>query len=107
MALPSRLVSGQEFKTGVVRKINEIIEYLKTQRLVSDNKTIRLNECAAGITLSAVQDGGGAGKGGNFEHPFKLYLSADDNGSPQISVRKGDVFIQGQTQIGVTVFYEE
>lgn len=42
--IPGKLQSGQPFKESTIRKINEIIDYLKTQRLVSDNKTIKINQ---------------------------------------------------------------
>lgn len=47
--IPSKLQHGENFKTGVVNKINSIIDYLKTQRLVSDNKTIKVNQFTSGV----------------------------------------------------------
>nr|DAD90248.1 MAG TPA: hypothetical protein [Myoviridae sp. ct8ME27] len=47
--IPSKLQHGENFKTGVVNKINAIIDYLKTQRLVSDNKTIKINQFTSGV----------------------------------------------------------
>ena len=34
MQLPSKLNHGENFKESTVRKINEILDYLRTQRLV-------------------------------------------------------------------------
>lgn len=97
MLLPSKLQSGQNFKTATVKAVNNIIDYLKTQRLSGDGKTIKVNQCSAGITLSAV--GAATGRAGGssdpFNHPFKLIITSDDNGSPQVSVKLGIVYFQG------------
>lgn len=52
MLLPSKLQSGQNFKTATVRTVNQIIDYLKTQRIVSDNNTIKVNQLSSGVSLS-------------------------------------------------------
>ena len=57
MQLPSKLNHGENFKTGVVNKINSIIDYLKTQRLVGDNKTIIVNQLTSGVGLSVITTG--------------------------------------------------
>ena len=57
MQLPSKLNHGENFKTGVVNKINSIIDYLKTQRLVGDNKTILVNQLTSGVGLSVITTG--------------------------------------------------
>lgn len=53
MLLPSKLQAGQPFKDSIVRTINQIIDFLRANRIVSDGKTIRVNQTAGGITLSA------------------------------------------------------
>lgn len=55
--IPSKLQRGQNFKESTVRKINEIIDYLKTQRLVGDNKTILVNQLTSGVGLSVITTG--------------------------------------------------
>ena len=55
MQLPSKLQHGENFKTGVVNKINSILDYLKTQRLVSDNKTIKINQFTSRCTVYRLQ----------------------------------------------------
>ena len=55
--IPSKLQRGQNFKESTVRKINEIIDYLKTQRLVGDNKTILVDQLTSGIGISAITTG--------------------------------------------------
>lgn len=57
MQLPSKLNHGENFKTGVVNKINSIIDYLKTQRIVGDNKTIKVNQFVSGVGISAITTG--------------------------------------------------
>ena len=51
--LPQKLMSGMNFKQAVVSKINEILDYLKTQRIVGDGKNIVVNQytSAVGIQL--------------------------------------------------------
>lgn len=79
--LPNKLQSGQQFKPAVVRTVNNIIDYLKTQRLVSDNKTIRLNQLTSGVAISALPQnavGQSSGKGGGLNnYPFKISLITD------------------------------
>jgi hypothetical protein len=60
--IPTKLQKGQKFKPATVDKINEIIDYLKTQRVVGDNRTIRVNQGASGLLLSATPSA--ASKGG-------------------------------------------
>ena len=78
--LPSKLRSGQKFITAVPSKINEIIDYLKTQRLVSDNKTIRVNQLTSGVALSAMINppGSPGGTPSNFDHPFKMSIGIEE-----------------------------
>ena len=61
MQIPNNLVSGDNFRSGVVRKINDILTYLRTQRIVGDNRTIRVNQGVNGLMISAMQGGGGGG----------------------------------------------
>lgn len=60
--LPRKLQAGQNFKTATVNKVNEIIDYLKTQRITGDNKTILVNQYTAGVGLSIITDGGKGGR---------------------------------------------
>lgn len=62
--LPSKLQNGEVFKTSVVRKINQIIDYLKTQRISGDNKTLKITQNASGLSLQAMPQVS-APKGGN------------------------------------------
>ena len=55
--IPSKLQHGQPFKESTIRKINEILDYLKTQRLVGDNKTIKVNQFVSGVGISAITTG--------------------------------------------------
>ena len=60
--LPRKLQAGQNFKTATVNKVNEIIDYLKTQRITGDNKTILVNQFTAGVGLSVIANGGKGGR---------------------------------------------
>ena len=42
--LPSKLQSGDNFKGATVRTVNNIIDYLQSQRLQGDNRTVKLNQ---------------------------------------------------------------
>ncbi len=52
MNIPGKLNSGDEFRGGVVRAVNAIIDYLKATRIVVDNSTIFANQTPSGIVLS-------------------------------------------------------
>jgi len=52
--IPNKLTTGANFKADAKRKINEIIDYLKTQRLVPDGKTITISQCAGGVVIRAL-----------------------------------------------------
>lgn len=52
MNTPSKLNSGDEFRGGVVRAVNAIIDYLKATRIVVDNSTIFANQTPSGMVLS-------------------------------------------------------
>lgn len=76
MQIPRKLCAGQQFKPTIVKRVNQIIDYLKTQRLVSDNNTIRINQLTSGIALSAVVNppGSSGGDSAQFDHPFKMTI---------------------------------
>lgn len=64
--IPAKLQIGSLFKPSVISKINEIIDYLKTQRIIGDNKTIRVSQYASGVGITSItnpvksgNDGGG------------------------------------------------
>lgn len=63
MNTPSKLNSGDEFRGGVVRTINAIIEYLRATRIVADNRTIFVNQTTAGVMLSGKDSAPGKGGG--------------------------------------------
>lgn len=51
--LPNKLQHGDNWKSASVNAINQIIDYLKSQRIVVDNKTISATQGVNGITLTA------------------------------------------------------
>lgn len=77
--LPTKLQSGEHFKTATVRKVNEIIDYLKSQRIIGDGKTITVNQLTSGIAISVPNTTSGAkGKSTPFNHRFKLNIVQDE-----------------------------
>lgn len=52
-SIPSKLTQGQQWKESTIRAINQIIDYLKSQRIVGDNQTVSVNHTVNGITISA------------------------------------------------------
>lgn len=63
--IPNKLQHGDNWKSATVNAINQIIDYLKSQRIVVDNKTISATQSVNGITLTAkpqtsAKPGGGA-----------------------------------------------
>ena len=94
MQIPSKLVSGMAFRQGVVNKINDIIDYLRSIRIVGDNNSIQVSQCVNGLTIKAIPNYS-ASKSGELNHPFKLFVSVDEDEKEQISVQAGDLYIQG------------
>lgn len=103
--LPTKLQSGQQFKPSVVRTVNNIIDYLKTQRLVSDNKTIRLNQLTSGIAISSIQNpiAKGGGSNASIDHPFKLNIVADEQGNQTLNITEARIIINGDE--GTRVYF--
>lgn len=62
--LPNKIKSGDTFRSAVVNTINNIIDYLSSQRIKGDGKTLKINQYANGITLSAIVDNSKTQKGG-------------------------------------------
>lgn len=62
--LPNKIKSGDTFRSAVVNTINNIIDYLSSQRIKGDGKTLKINQYANGITLSAIVDNNKSQKAG-------------------------------------------
>lgn len=117
--LPAKLRSGQKFIPAVSAKINQIIDYLKTQRLVSDNKTIKINQLVSGVALSAVVNppGSPGGSGGSqLNHPFKLYFGTYSQGEQNeeeqtsqkvLHIQTGYLQMNGDDECRIAISYEE
>lgn len=108
MPIPPKLLSGQNFKQATVRTVNNIIDYLKTQRLVSDGKTIKINQLCSGIALSVPSQGASRGGGGGVQQdfPFKLYTSIDQNNNPVICMQEGRILVQSTQSQPIAYRYE-
>lgn len=54
MQLPFKITHGAVFRTAVVDTINSIIDYLRASRVKGDNRTIKVQETAGGVIISAI-----------------------------------------------------
>lgn len=106
MNIPSKLQSGQSFKKSTVKTVNQIIDYLKTQRVVGDNRTIRVNQGASGLLLSATPQTPQKSTGGSassFNHPFKLSFIQDEQSKKSLLKMESGI-IQFMGDVGKVVF---
>lgn len=51
--IPNKLQSGENWKKASINAINQIIDYLKSQRIVGDNKTVSISHGVNGVTITA------------------------------------------------------
>lgn len=98
MGVPSKLQQGQNFKTATVKKINQIVDYLKTQRVIGDNKTIKVNQLTSGVSISSIQNATSAGGGGGalYRPPFSLGISSLESGEKVLTVKTAKIIINGE-----------
>ena len=85
--LPPKIKAGDSLKSTTQNTINSIIDYLHTQRIVGDNKTVFVNQLNSGIAISALPQtshGGKSAGSATLEHPFQLHIKTDENGKQQI-----------------------
>ena len=96
--LPSKLQSGQNFKTQSVKKINQIIDYLKSQRIVGDNKTIKVSQLTSAVSISSINNpvSKGSGKGGGSVRPFQMNIASLQSGQKILTISEGKIYINGQ-----------
>jgi hypothetical protein len=79
MNTPNKLNSGDEFRGGVVRAVNAIIDYLKATRIVVDNSTIFANQTPSGMVLSGKKSVPGKSKApSGYDGPFKVSYDSSD-----------------------------
>lgn len=113
MQLPKKLCAGQQFKPTVVTRVNQIIDYLKTQRLVSDNKSIRINQLTSGIALSAVVNppGSNGGASSQFDHPFKMTIDTlSEQGQEDqkvLHIKTGYLQMNGDDESRIAISFEQ
>lgn len=86
MQVPRKLNHGENFKTSVVYTVNSIIDYLKTQKVVGDNKYISVSETPTGYIVKGIKQGETSnGKGGGNQiirvEPVIFSISSGDNKS--------------------------
>ena len=107
---PMKLQTGQKFKPIVVERINDIIDYLRTQRIIVDGKTIKADQLASGLALHAITqpsaNGSGGGGGGKFEHPFKLSIGQVENVGKVLNIKKGRISLNGDDESRIYVCFQ-
>lgn len=83
MQVPRKLNHGENFKTSVVFTVNSIIDYLKTQKMVGDNKYISVSETPTGYIIKGIKQSESNGKGGGNQiirvEPVIFSISSGDN----------------------------
>lgn len=74
--IPRKLQKGQQFKAATVDKINEIIDYLQTQKIVGDNKTIKVSQLTSGVGLTVLNQSGSkqSSAAAPFDYLYKLSI---------------------------------
>lgn len=97
MSIPSKLQrgSGIQFKPAVVNKINELIDYLNTQRITTDSSFIRKTQTSNGIQLAFNKDKILNQRSESTNHPFRINIGLDDNGKQYLYITPGSIFING------------
>lgn len=95
------------FKSGVVRCVNAILDYLKSQRIVGDNKTIQVTQGTSGVMLSVHPTFSSAKGGSSFseKHPFKLSMGSVED-VPVLMMSRGRVTTKGGTNERCVFVYE-
>lgn len=80
MSIPAKIQRGANVKEATFNKINQIIDYLKSQRLNGDLKTIKITQNTSGISISALPQNATAkgGKSESFDYPFKMSILSED-----------------------------
>ena len=98
MGVPAKLQQGQNFKQATVKKINQIVDYLKTQRVIGDNKTIKVNQLTSGVAISSIQNATAVGGGGGalYRPPFSLGVASLESGAKVLTVKTGKIIINGE-----------
>jgi hypothetical protein len=79
-SLPNHIISGMDFKSGVVKTVNALIDYCKSHELRGDNRTIRIDQTASGTMLSALpQTSAPASSGGSgYKGPFRVVKTGEN-----------------------------
>lgn len=105
--IPNKLQAGQNFKQSTVQTINQIIDYLKTQRIVTDNKTLRVNQLTNGVSITAIETpatrSGGGGSDDDF--PFKLSIITDANQNKKLQISPARISIN--SDVGTRVYFAD
>lgn len=96
--VPSNLQAGEQFKPAVVRKINDIIDYLKSQRIITDGKTIKANYGYNGISLHCpLKTSNNEELSTQFNHPWKMSIITDELGVQKLKIEDARIEIDAGT----------
>jgi len=74
------------------------VDYLKTQRVIGDNKTIKVNQLTSGVAISSIQNATAVGGGGGalYRPPFSLGVSSLESGEKVLTVKTGKIIVNGE-----------
>ena len=96
--IPSKLQSVEQFKPAVVRKINDLIDYLHSQRIITDGKTIKANYGYNGISLHCqLKTSNNEEVLTPFNHPWKMTIITDELGTKKLKIEDARIQIDGGT----------
>lgn len=91
MQIPQKIKQGDYVKTSTYRTINGIIDYLHTQRIIGDNKTISVSQMTNGVGLTVLSTPT-ANANISITHPFKMSV-VSENEVKKLSVKSGYIYV--------------
>lgn len=99
MSIPAKIQRGANVKEATFNKINQILDYLKTQRLTGDLKTIKITQNTSGISISALPQNATAkgGKSESLDYPFKMSIVTEEQKN-FLSIKDGRIQINDNFQ---------
>lgn len=97
MQVPSKLTKGENFRSGVVNKINNIIDYLRSQRVIGNDDTISINQCVNGLAIKSIVKPG-VSTGELKHYPFRVYFY-NSYGQIYCNMQPGKIFFRTRTLI--------
>ena len=106
--LPPRIQSGQNFKSSVLKTINQIIQYLNTQRIVGNSKDVIVQQFNNGIGISIKPQITALPPASNSEEsfPFRMYFGDDGNDNQVLHIQAGWLHVNGDDENRIGIGYQ-